>query len=78
MINILLFAGLKEKIGQDQLSWKGSGLTVSQLKEELLEKYQLSTELQAAMIAINEEFEDDSYILSEGDTVAFIPPVSGG
>lgn len=78
MINILLFASLKEKLGVDSLKWDGSGIMISKLKEQLMEKYDLADELQSVMVAVNEEFEDDSYLLSAGDTVAFIPPVSGG
>lgn len=78
MINILLFASLKEKVGQERIEWDGSGLTVSQLKEQMIEKYDLTSELQSVMVAVNEEFEEESYILVEGDTLAFIPPVSGG
>ena len=30
------------------------------------------------MIAVNEEYQEHDYPLSENDEVAFIPPVSGG
>ncbi|MEC3850151.1 MoaD/ThiS family protein, partial [Bacillus velezensis] len=31
-----------------------------------------------AMIAINETYVKDNSTVTEGDTIAFIPPVSGG
>lgn len=78
MINILLFTNLKEKLGKDRIEWQGSSLTVEELKKQLIAEYQIADELQAVMTAVNEEFVDVTYKLSEGDTVAFIPPVSGG
>lgn len=78
MINILLFTNLKEKLGKDRIEWQGSGLTVEELKKQLIAEYQIADELQAVMTAVNEEFVDATYKLREGDTVAFIPPVSGG
>lgn len=78
MIKTLLFTSLKEKLGKDYLDWHGSGLTIAQLKEQLIAELGLEDELQAVMTAVNEEFVDVTYTLVEGDTVAFIPPVSGG
>ncbi|WP_042349798.1 molybdopterin converting factor subunit 1 [Bacillus massiliigorillae] len=78
MIKILLFTNLKEKFGKDSIDWQGSGLTVAELKEQLINEFQVADELQAVMTAVNEEFVDATYKLNEGDTVAFIPPVSGG
>lgn len=78
MIKILLFTNLKEKLGKDNLDWQGNGLTITQLKEQLISEFGLEDELQAVMTAVNEEFVDVTYTLIEGDTVAIIPPVSGG
>ncbi|WP_019241119.1 MULTISPECIES: molybdopterin converting factor subunit 1 [Bacillus] len=78
MINILLFTNLKEKFGKDNMEYNGNGKSISQLKEQLIAEFQLAEELKAVMVAVNEEFVDEDYILVDGDTVAFIPPVSGG
>lgn len=77
MINILLFAQLQEAIGKSELRVDLSDYTVSQIKEWMENQYpQLS--LQYMMTAVNEEFATDEMLLKDGDTLAFIPPVSGG
>ena len=77
MINVLLFAQLKDELGKETLSIEGNGMSVAQLKEKMKMEFQLGV-LETVMTAVNEEFADDETILSDGDTVAFIPPVSGG
>lgn len=77
MVKILFFAGLKEQADKDQLEVEASGMTVSKMCEKYLADLNMSG-LSQAMIAVNEEYADAETILQEGDTVAFIPPVSGG
>ena len=76
MINILLFAYLQEVIGETKITWSELPITVGDLKQKLAEKYNLS--LQSVMVAVNEEYADDDIVLKAEDTVALIPPVSGG
>ncbi|MDM5220378.1 molybdopterin converting factor subunit 1 [Peribacillus sp. NJ11] len=77
MINVLLFAQLKDALGKEALSIEGNGMSVAQLKGKMRVEFQLEG-LESVMTAVNEEFADDDTVLSDGDTVAFIPPVSGG
>ncbi|RKQ37240.1 molybdopterin converting factor subunit 1 [Oceanobacillus halophilus] len=77
MIKVLLFAHLQEKIGKDQLELEIIQSTVAELKNKLKNQFQLY-ELNSVMTAINEEYAMDEDIVKSGDTVAFIPPVSGG
>ncbi|TKI48027.1 molybdopterin converting factor subunit 1 [Lysinibacillus tabacifolii] len=77
MINILLFAHLQEQVGESQLKVALSDVTVAQLKE-WLEKHYPQLSLQQIMTAVNEEFATDTTIVQSGDTIAFIPPISGG
>lgn len=77
MINILLFAHLQETIGESKLSVELSNLTVKQIKEWMEAQYP-QVSLQQVMTAINEEFATDTMVVKEGDTIAFIPPISGG
>ena len=77
MIKILLFAQLQEDIGQSTLVLEANDLTVKQVKEHLQQQYPQVT-LQAVMTAVNEEYAFDADIVKEGDTIAFLPPVSGG
>lgn len=77
MINILLFAHLQEAVGESKLTVELSDVTVAQLKE-WMEKHYPQLSLQQIMTAINEEFATDTTIVNSGDTIAFIPPISGG
>ena len=77
MSKILFFAHLRDVVGQDSVEIDVSGKTVAELKQYVAETYSLQ-KLDSVMVAINEEFASDDEVVKEGDTVAFIPPVSGG
>lgn len=77
MINILLFAHLQEVVGKSKLTVELSDVSVAQLKEWMEQQYP-KLSLQQMMTAINEEFATDTTIVNSGDTIAFIPPISGG
>ncbi|PAQ15443.1 molybdopterin converting factor subunit 1 [Bacillaceae bacterium SAOS 7] len=77
MITVLLFAHLQEEVGESQLTIEAPEMTVSQVKKWIEERYQISS-LHQVMAAVNENFATDETIVKEGDTIAFIPPVSGG
>lgn len=76
MINILYFAHLKEATRLESEQLDAAGKTIAELKAILMERH--SIKLNEAMTAVNEEFTAEETILHEGDTIAFIPPVSGG
>lgn len=77
MITILLFAHLQEQFGTERIVINEKELTVKQLKEKLNAEYNWN-DSQQVMIAVNEEYALDDEVIQEGDTVALIPPVSGG
>lgn len=77
MIKILLFAQLQEESGHEQIELDKKEISVATLIDWLHQHYTLPS-LSHAMIAINETFASEQDIVKEGDTVAFIPPVSGG
>lgn len=77
MIKVLLFAANREWIGKEQLEVAAANQTVLSLKEQLETEYPGSS-FQHSMAAVNESFVPDDEIVKAGDTVAFIPPVSGG
>lgn len=77
MNKIMFFAHLKDIAGQEQLTMDASEQTVGELKQKLSQQYDFHN-LESVMTAINEEFADDGEIIKKGDTIAFIPPVSGG
>ncbi|KLV27482.1 molybdopterin converting factor subunit 1 [Niallia circulans] len=77
MIQLLFFAGVKETIGKEAMELEWQGQTIAQVKEYLLSAFP-SLSLQGVMVAVNEEFAMDEDTVEENDTIAFIPPVSGG
>ncbi|WP_010098683.1 molybdopterin converting factor subunit 1 [Ornithinibacillus scapharcae] len=77
MITVLFFAQLQEVIGKERIEFEASNITVGELKEKLMRSFQLS-QLENVMTAINEEYALAEDVVSDGDIVAFIPPVSGG
>ena len=52
--------------------------TVADLRAKLTEEYPAFGELVSFAIARNEEYATDAEALAPGDTLAVIPPVSGG
>ncbi|TFE01853.1 molybdopterin converting factor subunit 1 [Jeotgalibacillus sp. R-1-5s-1] len=76
MITVNCFAHLKEQLGQDRITLEYKELTVQQLLQVLQEKYEVKTE--TILVAVNEEYAFPEDKITEYDTVALIPPVSGG
>jgi molybdopterin synthase sulfur carrier subunit len=77
MNKVLFFAHLRDSIGAEEVKMDAAGKTVAALKAEVAETYKLA-KMDAVMTAINEEFAQDEEVIKAGDTIAFIPPVSGG
>ncbi|MEH7235490.1 molybdopterin converting factor subunit 1 [Bacillus sp. JJ1562] len=77
MITILFFAHLQEMAGTDRINLNADKITVSSLKQKLANDHDIKN-LDQIMFAINEEYAVDDDIVRAGDTVALIPPVSGG
>lgn len=78
MIELLFFAQLQEKVGSKSLTLQAENMSILEIKETFLKKYEMDDLLQEAMVAVNEEYCEDETIVQAGDVVAFIPPVSGG
>ncbi len=72
----MFFAHLRDVVGEESVSVDLTGKTVAEAKAILSEQYGVN--LDSVMAAVNEEFASDEDVLSDGDVVAFIPPVSGG
>lgn len=77
MIKVLLFAQLKETVGKPEVEIDGEGKSVKEVRAFLKDRYELLS-IDRAMVAVNEEYANDTTVLKEGDVIAFIPPVSGG
>ena len=75
-----MFASYKEKAGRADIEMSLSdGARVTDAARELLRLHPSITEDASRLtIAVNEEYQEHDYPLSDNDEVAFIPPVSGG
>lgn len=74
---VMLFAQLKESAGKSFIEINAAGKTVEQLRACLETETSLGS-LDGIMIAVNEEFAKDEWVIGENDEIALIPPVSGG
>lgn len=77
---VQFFARYREALGLDKVSVQGQFTSVDQLRQHLLQQgdawqFLADTNL---MCARNEELCKLDESLSDGDTVAFFPPVTGG
>jgi molybdopterin synthase catalytic subunit len=79
-VSLLLFAGLRELVGQRELAFElDDGATVDELKRRLGEAYpNARTALGSTVFAIDDEYVAFDERLNDGAEVALIPPVSGG
>ncbi|MDZ5784397.1 MoaD/ThiS family protein [Marinococcus luteus] len=77
MINVLCFAHMKDVFGGEKITISSGGIaTVEDVLEHLKVTY--DADISGIMTAVNEEFAEESTPVAQGDTVALIPPVSGG
>jgi len=77
MITVLFFAHLQDQVGKDKIELEAGTITVAELKLKLMNDFNFSS-LDQVMFAINEEYAENDDLIKQGDTVALIPPVSGG
>lgn len=75
MIKVLCFAHIKELTGSDELLLEKEELTVQEFLQNMNEQYGINSD---CMVAVNEEYAEPDDVIKSGDTVALIPPVSGG
>ncbi len=78
MIKLLYFAILREKLGRQEELIEFSG-SVGELRKLLMEREtHLQDVLKVCLFAVNQEYVREDFVLKGGETVAVIPPVSGG
>jgi sulfur-carrier protein len=76
LITVLLFAYLQEAVGKERIEFSVESITAKELKKVLEKEYNI--DLRHVMVAVNEEYVSENEFIHAGDTVALIPPVSGG
>lgn len=78
-ITVLGFGIAKDIFGSSEIHLDvNEGLNVSDLRSVLEEGYPQLNKLKSYMLAIDEEYAEDSQIINSGNEIAVIPPVSGG
>jgi MoaE-MoaD fusion protein len=74
-VRVRLFAGLRERAGAGELELE---LPDGALVRDALHQVRTLTEGVPVVMAVNQEYAGEDAVLSSGDELALIPPVSGG
>jgi sulfur-carrier protein len=81
-ITLRFFASLREALGASAQRELSEPCTVAQLRDELIAQGAPHAAAlargRAVRCALNQTLCDESALLSDGDEVAFFPPVTGG
>ena len=77
---VLLFAQIREALDSDRLVIElPEGSTVSGALDQLASAHAaIATLRNAIAVAVNDQYASATTALNDGDTIALIPPVSGG
>ena len=77
---VLLFAQLRESIGRDRLNIElRDGATVADALEALAREHDIVRDMRGRIaVAVDEKYQPETAVLRDGNTIALIPPVSGG
>lgn len=78
-ITVLYFANLAYQADKDEEAIQvDEAMNLPNLYQHLCEKYQFNKTPKQLKVAINHNFADWTDQITDGDCVAFIPPVAGG
>lgn len=77
-ITVQFYASLRQQTKHANIQFASQAQTLRELFTELSEKYSLSINPQTLRYAKNDRLVPSSEIFEDGDTIVFIPPVSGG
>ena len=77
-LRLLYFAQLRAERGLSEEQYRTEAERADELYEELCRQYGLTLPPEAMRVAVNHRFASMDGSLQDGDTVAFVPPVSGG
>jgi molybdopterin converting factor subunit 1 len=79
-IQVRFFAAARDIAGCEQAAIEiEAETTVASLRSRLVDEYPaLAALLKHSLLAVGQQYATDQTVLSDGDEVALIPPVSGG
>lgn len=79
-VTILLFASVAERVGSRKLELAHeAGDSVASVRDRLVERFpQLRACVPTLLYALDESYVKESNPVTDGSTLALIPPVSGG
>ncbi len=77
-IQLKAFGICKDILGGRDVALEFDGEQVEDLRKALAFKFPDIEKLNSLFIAVNEAYAEDDLVLKESDSVALIPPVSGG
>jgi molybdopterin converting factor small subunit len=79
-VNVKLFAGLQGLVGRPIVEVSvPAGATVGTLRDRMVEDYpQLEGFMSTLVYAIGEEMVPPEHVLTDGERIELIPPISGG
>jgi molybdopterin converting factor subunit 1 len=78
-VQIRFFALGRELIGRSELVYTlEDGASLQTLMHKLKADHPAIEGLPSFLLAVNSDYADESHLLSDGDEIALIPPVSGG
>lgn len=79
-LRVILFAAAADAVGASDIEIKADeGVQVGELLDRLTAAHpSAEAVLKRAAVAVNERYAHPSMVLRQSDTIAIIPPVSGG
>lgn len=77
-VTILYFAHLRDQRGLESERVETAAATARELYRELARRHRLTLPEGALAVAVNEAMTGWDAAIADGDTVVFLPPVSGG
>ncbi len=77
-LTVLYFAHLRDQRGVDSERVATAAATARDLYRELAQRHGLTLPERSLVVAVNEAMVRWDAPLADGDTVVFLPPVSGG
>lgn len=81
MITVLFFAQVRELVGTGRLELSEHYRNVESLRQSLIkrgDRWALALEDGKLLMAVNQSFVPLTHPLTDGDEIAFFPPVTGG